>query len=173
MNSDKCANRPWMSQKINMIQYWTPNCNHMQCERSQLWSNDDRSVYKKQCCQLLAKLSCQSGWKIRLLPNLTFWRHLGGWKFCFFVAKCQGKVLICRELERISCVRPLFLFGSFLSYVTEQSASWQHRSCINLENALQPIASREIVLICSPPIRNFRRWHCCINEQDFCWKCLK
>ncbi len=100
MNSDKSGNRPMGVTKINMIQYWTLNCNHMQCEKSQLWSNDDRSVYKKQGRQLLAKLSSQSGWKIRLQLNLTFWRHFGGWKFGFLWLRAWEKYNIF-YLQRI------------------------------------------------------------------------
>ncbi len=70
-------------------------------------------VGKTQCCQLLAKLSGQSGGKIRPLwkkfgplLNLTFWRHLGWWmmKILLSVPTCPGKYnisLICTELERV------------------------------------------------------------------------
>jgi hypothetical protein len=77
-------------------------------------------------------------------------------KVLFFVATRLGKVLICRELERIrgeklicrslalflpflATIRPemcpaaLFI-RLFLSYAAEQSASWQHyKNCVNLE----------------------------------------
>ncbi len=162
-------------------------------EVTALIENDDRSVYKKQDRQLLAKVFGHSGWKIRPLLNLTYWRHLGGWKFCYFVATCLGKVLICRELERISgekqisevwplfcpfctkwpkfgrrCVRLLFLFGSF--WVMRPN-NWpvgnNDKKLCKSRKAFQPIAVRETVPICPPRIRNFRRWHCCINENLF------
>ncbi len=89
--------------------------------------------------------------KIRPPTYLTFWRHLGRWKFCFLWLpaweKYKNFFLICTEVERIRgekltfrrfgplsalsvqirpelCLAALLFIRPFLSYAAEESASW-------------------------------------------------
>ncbi len=85
---------------------------------------------KTQCCQLWAKLSGQSGGRIRSLRkksgpllNLTFWRRLSWWmmKILLSVSTCLGKYnisVICTELERVRGEKLIFKkFGSFQPFL--------------------------------------------------------
>ncbi len=89
------------------------------------------------------------------LLNLTLWRYLGRWKFCYLCLRAWEKCdiyLIYTKLERIRGEKQIFkkfahfrpflckigqnltaalsyrstFFRPFLSYVAELSASWQH-----------------------------------------------
>ncbi len=96
----------------------------------------NEGLVRIQCCQLLAKLSSQSGGKIRPLrkksgpTKFDFLKHLGWWKFCYLCLRAWEKYnisLICTKLERIRGEKLIFKnlgpFSSFCTKLAKNSAA--------------------------------------------------
>jgi hypothetical protein len=119
-SSMSCDKQAWISSSLNFRSPSQHSSSRSNTKSTQSQTADSLSVLPT-----LDKPFRQSSGKIRPLRkksgpqlNLTFWRHLGRWKFCYLCLYAWKKynisLICCTELERISGKKQSFKkFGHF------------------------------------------------------------
>ena len=119
-SSMSCEKQAWISSSLNFRSPSQHSSSRSNTKSTQSQTADSLSVLPT-----LDKPFRQSSGKIRPLRkksgpqlNLTFWRHLGRWKFCYLCLYAWKKynisLICCTELERISGKKQSFKkFGHF------------------------------------------------------------
>ena len=140
-SSMSCDKQAWISSSLNFRSPSQHSSSRSNTKSTQSQTADSLSVLPT-----LDKPFRQSSGKIRPLRkksgpqlNLTFWRHLGRWKFCYLCLYAWKKynisLICCTELERISgknkvlrssaTFRPsLYKIGQSATLLTMTNKTW-------------------------------------------------